>query len=125
MVPLASDARADVAGFLAQVAAIVTAITVIGGALAWLVWPRFKAFLQSELIEPLHETRQQVKNNGHRHEEPTLRDQLMDVKEINQRNRRTLIAVQGDVAALKDRVGSLEQRQGRQEGREERRERGG
>lgn len=123
MVTLATDA--NVAGFLGQVAALITATSVILGAVAWLVWPRFKGFLQRELIGPVHEAREaaqdartQVQDNGHKHDQPTLKDELRDLKDISTRNRRTLLAVQAHVQEIEHRLTTVEDRQERVEGRE-------
>jgi hypothetical protein len=62
---------------------VVTALGAIGGAFAWLVWPRLMEAVRREL-QPMRaqvaETHKQVTVNGHSNEQPTVLDILSDLR---------------------------------------------
>lgn len=55
---------------------ITTALTVLGGAFIWLVWPRLREYLKKELITPVRQTHQSVTVNGGKNNPPTMLDKV-------------------------------------------------
>lgn len=102
----------DLMWFLGQVAALVTAVSIISGALMWLVWPRLKAFLQRELIDVVQDTHKQVKENGHRNDEPTLKDDVRDLIGRVEDLSGHLMEIGSQVAAHSGRLTVLERQRG-------------
>lgn len=69
----------SVVSVLEAAAGIIVAVGTLTGIVWWLVKPRALAWLDRELVTPLHETRHQVKENHHSSSKPTVLDRIDDV----------------------------------------------
>lgn len=90
-----------------QSAAIVSAIGVLAGLAGWLLWPRLKAFLVKEIVNPVQETHQQVTVNGGKNDPPTLPDQLSSIRKELVELRRNDEAQAAKDRSLETTVGAL------------------
>ena len=61
---------------LKEAAAVAGALTVLLGALWWLVKPRVVEWFRRTIVQPVQETHRSLTVNGHVSETPTLRDQV-------------------------------------------------
>jgi len=61
---------------LKESAAVAGAITVLFGALWWLVKPRVVEWFRRTIVQPVQETHRSITVNGHVSDTPTLRDQV-------------------------------------------------
>lgn len=72
----------DAAALVVLIGAVVSAVSVIGGAARWLLWPRLIASIRAD-IAPMRaqvaETHKQVTENHHANENPTVLDRIDDV----------------------------------------------
>ena len=55
---------------------LITAVSVIWACFIWLVWPRLKAYLIKELVNPVKATHKSVTVNGGANSPPTLLDKI-------------------------------------------------
>lgn len=68
--------RRTIVDILTQAAAIIGALTVVGGGFLWLVLPRLKEWLRREIASPVQATHKSVTVNGGKNSPPTLLDKV-------------------------------------------------